>query len=172
MNKNFIISGISGVGKDFTLNELAQSDHFEFTNLHAGSFIKESFKNHPENDSEENIDLAFDKIRERMNRNLGRTALNCHLIYGLYPNLMSNLNRLSSIPHEKIIVIKKSPETIIKQRLQDSERQRPAQSIEDIASTQKEILQTAKKLAKTANSLLKIYNPDLEKIDNLRDFLE
>lgn len=166
------MSGISGVGKDFTLAQLKEFKELEFNKIHAGGYISQEFKNHPELSSEFNIDKAFDEIEKEMFQNFGRVALNCHMIYGIFPELYSNKDRLLKIPHKKILIIEKDPEAILSQRKRDKSRVRPLQTIDDIYNTQKISTRTATEISREKSSELKIFNPDIENIENIVDFLE
>lgn len=172
-NGNFAITGISGVGKNFTLEKLRDEEILDFYEIHAGTFIKDCFKKYRDKSREENIDAAFAEIEDNIRaRNFGQVALNCHTIYSDGGEIFSNLKRISQTSISKIITIERTPEIIAKQRLQDLSRNRSLETIDQIHNLQKLSTNVAREISKNKNIPLKIFNPDIEEVENLVDFIE
>jgi|GEM_PF-1271778 hypothetical protein len=171
ISERFIISGISGVGKDFTLEQIRDSNELLFEEINAGRFIASAFKRYREKTREESISVAFRKIGEKISNQEG-TALNCHMVYGLYPELFSNQDRLIKIPHDKIIVVEKDPEIILHQRQGDVKRTRPAQTIDEIHNMQKISTEIARRVSEESNAKIKIFSPENETVAEVIDFLK
>ena len=174
MSENIILSGVSGVGKDYVMQKMYESG-LDFKNINLGELISEEIKNNPSLSAEENINNAFEKVRREILKERGKKVLNVYNIYGDNPSQMnSNQDRIEKLPIDKSIVIEAKPDTIVKRREQDimSRPNRAKNTIEEIDKIQKESTKIAKDIADHKDIPFKIfYNDDNLNIKDIVDFI-
>lgn len=102
MDKKFIFSGVSGVGKDYTLDRLKDSGYF-FQKINMGKLILDEMIKNATLDFEKNIDKAYEVARRTLMRNIGRTVLSLYNVYGEnLQDLRSNYDRIGKLDVEDI----------------------------------------------------------------------
>ncbi len=170
-----VLSGVSGVGKDFILNKLEQYDDLPFERVNLGRLISEEFDKNPERGREENIDQAFNVAGRIAVRNLGRTILNLYNTYGENPEVQhSNQIRIQNLPLDKSLVVESDPDIIMARRGNDAQfRNRAQNSQQEIAKIQQLSTDIARTVAKQKGVPFKVFRNDGDlNIENVRDFLE
>lgn len=175
MKETDALSGVSGVGKDFVLDELERQNELQFESVNLGRLILDEFNRNPECGREANIDLAFNTARRMAIRNLGRTILNLYNTYGEDPEVQrSNQARIQNLPLNKSLVIESDPDIIVARREKDARsRNRTQNSPQEIARIQQISTDIARTVAKQKDIPFKVFRNDGDlDIDNVRDFLE
>ncbi len=170
-----VLSGVSGAGKDFVLNELERRSGLQFKRVNLGRLILDENNKNQEADKEENIDRAFDVAERIAVRDLGRTILNLYNTYGEAPGIQhSNQARLQNLPLEKSLVIESDPDIIVARREKDAQfRNRAQNNQQEIAQIQRMSTDIAKIVAKQKDIPFKVFRNDGDlDIDDVKDFLE
>ncbi len=170
-----VLSGVSGAGKDFVLNELERRSGLQFKRVNLGRLIFDENNKNQEADKEENIDRAFDAAERIAVRDLGRTILNLYNTYGEAPGTQhSNQARLQNLPLEKSLVIESDPDIIVARREKDAQfRNRAQNNQQEIAQIQRVSTDIAKIVAKQKDIPFKVFRNDGNlDIDDVKDFLE
>lgn len=170
-----VLSGISGVGKDFVLNELERQNGLQFKRINLGRLILDELNRNPGCEREDNIDQAYNIARRVAIRNLGRTILSLYNTYGEDPEMQcSNQIRIQNLPLDKSLVIESEPDIIVARREKDTQfRQRAQNSPQEIDQIQQISTDIARTIAKQKDIPFKVFRNDGDlNIDNVRDFLE
>lgn len=171
-NKNFSISGVSGVGKNFCLDKLREAS-FDFTEIHAGSEISQQIKIANNKELEQIINDSFDIIKLKIQAELGRVALSCHTVYTQNKKIYTNQNRIQHLELNKMIIIEADPEIILSRSLHDRNRNRNWEKLDEINQIQLLSTLVALEIAKSKNIMIKTFdNNDRVNIENIKDFLE
>jgi adenylate kinase len=169
-NKILVVTGVPGSGKDYLLGEAGKQEMLP-SSVKSISFSTELFiylkSVFPQIQTRDDIRtlLSQDEVREGVLGVIGRiiqaqpVTLNTHVVYRQRESLISNPDIDKKMKPHGYLFVWSEPDQIATWRAQDTSRERPVESVEDIALHQDVALETVSAFARhTGASLKTIWN--------------